>query len=150
MRIIVIVKSILIVMLLSRYMTLKKDDKSASKIKDKPKKQIIKSNKQTLKREETVTSITKEKEKIKAKETTSCEKSQSQDDDEDNGSGPSSGIRLTYEERQNNLCEVYRLQRKMLRELLFDENEDEEMEEEEDVYEQGDEREADDSNQNEL
>ena len=50
-------------MLLSRYMTLKKDDKTASK--DKPRKQILKSDKPTLKIKESVTSVTQEKKKVK-------------------------------------------------------------------------------------
>ena len=138
-------------MLLSRYMTLKKDDKTASK--DKPKKQIVKSDKPTLKIKELVTSAKTEKEKVKPKEKnkTSCEKVQSQDDDEDDGSGPSSGTRLTYEERQKNLCEVYRLQRKMLRGLISSEHEDEEEEvEEEEENDEDDDREGENSNENEL
>lgn len=45
-------------------------------------------------------------------------------EDDDDGSGPSSGIRLTEEERENNLFELYKLQRKLLRGLHLTEDDD--------------------------
>ena len=44
-------------------------------------------------------------------------------DDEDE-SGPSSGVRLTEEERENNLFELYKLQRKLLKGLQLTEDDD--------------------------
>ena len=43
-------------------------------------------------------------------------------------SGPSNGVRLSAVEREANLCEVYRLQRQLLRDLYIDLEEDEEEE----------------------
>jgi len=112
----------------SKYMTLKKDDKSANKTKDKPRKQITKTklpSSQIDNKVKTESKIT-DKNTSEIPKKASCKRLQSDDDNEEDESGPSSGIRMTDEERQINLCELYRLQRKMLRGIMSTEDDDEE------------------------
>ena len=110
-------------------MTLKKDDKTKPKPKNKPAKEIVKSVK--LKKKDDGLLIIDDpikSEVIPIKPP--CDNSPSESDEEDDGSGPSSGLRLTSEEREENLSEVYRLQRKMLRGFYIEDEEEEDVDDE--------------------
>ena len=53
----------------------------------------------------------------------------SEDEEEDDGSGPSSGLRLSSKEREQNYIELFRLQRMMLQSLRLSDTDDEDEEE---------------------
>ena len=118
-----------------RFMVLKKDDKS---VKKPAKKTWVKPK---------VTPVAKsdapKQEKPKEEEvnkdlpiTSSTDggcilngNTESEDEEEEDESGPSSGLRLTSKEREQNYIELFRLQRLMLRSLRLSDTDDEDEEE---------------------
>ena len=98
----------------SRFMTLKRDDKTVAK--QKTKKCLAKKTPKLI--PEKVNSI---REEVSAEERAEVE-------EEGCGEGPSNGVCLTIEQREANLSEVYRLQRRMLWKLSLNlsDSEDEE------------------------
>ena len=98
-----------------RFMTLVKDDKFSAESKPQHDRR-------------------KDKKAVTVPVETSIKSVEIVDEDQDL-SGPSSGVRLTEAEREANLCEVFRLQRNLLKKLnLDDEVEPEEKEVEEFKY----------------
>ena len=96
-----------------RFMTLKKDDKSAKKtnvVYQKPKPTTV-VEPVAVEAEETVENSPEESEKT---EDTALDKRTPTSEDEDDGSGPS-GRRLSGEEREKNLVELWNLQMNLLR-----------------------------------
>jgi len=99
----------------SRFMTLKRDDKTVAK--QKTKKCLTKKTPKLI--PEKVNSI---REEVSAKERAVIE-------EEGCGEGPSNGVCLTIEQREANLSEVYRLQRRMLWKLSLNHSDSENEEE---------------------
>lgn len=119
----------------SKFMILKKDDKSVKKPSKKPWVKpkavpMVKSiaPKEEVPRKEEVTDegpITAPNEGAYV----TNGNTESEDEEEDDGSGPSSGLRLSSKEREQNYIELFRLQRMMLQSLRLSDPDDEDEEE---------------------